>query len=67
MEGWLSTSSGGSEDRMNSHERNWGDDIEVGWSNAFRIGFLNVGSLMVDSYADLSDEVKIGCDWNYRV
>ena len=44
---------------MDSHDINWGDDIEVGWSNAFRIGFLNVGGLMVDGYGSKMEEFRI--------
>ena len=44
---------------MDSHERNWGDDIEVERSNVFRIGFLNVGSLMVDGYGAKMEVLRI--------
>ena len=39
--------------------RYWGDDIEVGWSNVFSIGFLNVGGLMVVGYGAKMEELRI--------
>ena len=53
------SSSSGSEDQVGSHGRYWGDDIDVRWSNVFRIGFLNVGGLMVDGHGAKMDELRI--------
>jgi len=53
------SSNSGCEDQMGSHERYWGDDIDVRWSNVFRIGFLNVGGLMVDGYGAKMEELRI--------
>ena len=44
---------------MGSHERYWVDDIDAGRSNVFRIGFLNVGGLLLDGYGAKMEELGI--------
>ena len=44
---------------MGSHEKGWGDDVEVVRSKVFRIGVLNIGWLMAEGYGAKMEELRI--------